>query len=40
MSEALPLNRCNIHIAGTKDKPLPHYIYDAINTVGDIIRGR
>ncbi|MHB8063663.1 MAG: DUF3842 family protein [Ruminiclostridium sp.] len=35
----IPLNRCNILIAGIKDKPLPHYIDDAINMVGDILRG-
>ncbi len=34
----IPLNRCNILIAGTKDEPLPHYIDDAINIVGNIIR--
>jgi len=33
----LPLNRCNIKIAGTKDEPLPHYIDDAVNMVGDIL---
>jgi len=35
----IPLNRCNILIAGTKDIPLPHYIDDAVNMVGDILRG-
>ena len=34
----IPLNRCNIQVAGTKDEPLPHYIDDAINMVGNIIR--
>ena len=34
----IPLNRCNILIAGTRDEPLPHYIDDAINIVGNIIR--
>lgn len=33
----IPLNRCNIRVAGTKDEPLPHYIEDAINMVNDII---
>jgi len=35
----IPLNRCNIQIAGTKEEPLPHYIDDAINMVRDILRG-
>lgn len=35
----IPLNRCNIQVAGTKDQPLPHYIDDAINMIGDILRG-
>jgi len=35
----IPLNRCNIKIAGTKDEPLPHYIDYAVNMVSDIIRG-
>ena len=26
----LPLNKCNIQIAGVKGEPLPHYIEDAI----------
>ena len=35
----IPLNRCNIQIAGTKNEPLPHYIDDAINMVNNILRG-
>ena len=35
----IPLNRCNIQVAGTKNEPLPHYIEDAIDIVRDIIRG-
>lgn len=35
----IPLNRCNIQIAGIKDEPLPHYIDDAINIIGNILRG-
>ncbi len=35
----IPLNRCNIQIAGTENQPLPHYIDDAINMVGEILRG-
>jgi hypothetical protein len=34
----IPLNRCNIKIAGIKDEPLPHYIDDSVNMVGDILR--
>ena len=29
----IPLNRCNITVAGIESKPLPHYIDDAINIV-------
>lgn len=35
----IPLNRCNILIAGTKNEPLPHYIDEVINMVGNILRG-
>lgn len=35
----IPLNRCNIHIVGTKDEPLPHYIDHAVAVVGGILRG-
>jgi hypothetical protein len=35
----IPLSRCNIKVAGTKDEPLPHYIDDALNIVGKILRG-
>ncbi len=38
----IPLNRCNILVAGIKEEPLPHYIDDAIAIVvkllGDIPR--
>ncbi len=34
----IPLNRCNIQIAGVKEEPLPHYIDDAVNMIGDILR--
>jgi NAD(P)-dependent dehydrogenase (short-subunit alcohol dehydrogenase family) len=34
----IPLNRCNIQVAGIKDEPLPHFIDDAINIVKDILR--
>ena len=29
----IPLNRCNIAVAGIENKPLPHYIDDAIEIV-------
>lgn len=29
----IPLNRCNITVAGIENKPLPHYIDDAIEIV-------
>jgi NAD(P)-dependent dehydrogenase (short-subunit alcohol dehydrogenase family) len=29
----IPLNRCNVIVAGTQNKPLPHYIDDAIEIV-------
>lgn len=29
----IPLNRCNIMVAGIENKPLPHYIDDAVETV-------
>ncbi len=29
----IPLNRCNISVAGIENKPLPHYIDDAIEIV-------
>ena len=29
----IPLNRCNVVFAGTANKPLPHYIDDAIEIV-------
>lgn len=33
----IPLNRCNILVAGTKDEPLPHYIDDAMELVGELM---
>ncbi len=33
----IPLNRCNILVAGTKDEPLPHYIDDAIELIGGLL---
>lgn len=29
----IPLNRCNLYVAGIENKPLPHYIDDAIDIV-------
>lgn len=29
----IPLNRCNIFVAGIKNEPLPHYIEDAIELI-------
>lgn len=29
----IPLNRCNVVVAGIENKPLPHYIDDAIEIV-------
>ncbi len=33
----IPLNRCNILVAGIKEEPLPHYIDDAIEIVGKLL---
>lgn len=33
----IPLNRCNIQIAGVSNEPLPHYIEYAIQIVKDTI---
>lgn len=35
----IPLNRCNIEVAGIKNVPLPHYIDDAIELVKNYMRG-
>ncbi|NLM52195.1 MAG: DUF3842 family protein [Firmicutes bacterium] len=32
----IPLNKCNITLAGVVNKPLPHYIDDAINIIGNL----
>lgn len=29
----IPLNKSNVHVAGTENKPLPHYINDVIQTI-------
>ena len=29
----IPLNRCNVTVAGVENKPLPHYIEDAVEIV-------
>ncbi|MPW26778.1 DUF3842 family protein [Alkalibaculum sp. M08DMB] len=36
----IPLNKCNIHVAGTVDEPLPHYIDDSIKIIKKIIGGK
>jgi len=33
----IPLNRCNILVAGTKDQPLPHYVDDAMELIREIM---
>ncbi len=35
----IPINKCNIHIAGTVNKPLPHYIDDSITIIKNLIGG-
>lgn len=35
----IPLNRCNIQIAGVRSEPLPHYIDEAIAIVKELIKG-
>jgi len=35
----IPLNRCNIMVVGVNNKPLPHYIDDAIEIIKGCIRG-
>lgn len=35
----IPLNRCNILVAGTKEEPLPHYIDDAVEIVEKLLKG-
>jgi NAD(P)-dependent dehydrogenase (short-subunit alcohol dehydrogenase family) len=35
----IPLNKCNIHVAGIKNEPLPHYIEDAIEIIRSFIGG-
>jgi hypothetical protein len=32
----IPLNRCNLMVAGIENKPLPHYIDDAIRIVKEL----
>lgn len=34
----IPLNRCNIQLAGMKNEPLPHYIEDMANMLEVMIR--
>lgn len=35
----IPLNRCNIFVAGIKNEPLPHYIEDAIELIKNLVGG-
>jgi hypothetical protein len=35
----IPLNRCRIEIAGSTNKPLPHYVDDVIHLVTTYLRG-
>jgi len=35
----IPLNRCNIQIAGVRSEPLPHYIDNAIMLIKELIKG-
>lgn len=35
----IPLNRCNIQIAGVRSEPFPHYIDDAINIIKGMKKG-
>lgn len=32
----IPLNKCNLYIAGVENKPLPHYIDDMITIIKEI----
>lgn len=35
----LPVNRCQIYIAGAKNEPLPHYIEEAVAIIKQILGG-
>lgn len=35
----IPLNRCNVFVAGIKSEPLPHYIEDAIEIIKSFMGG-
>lgn len=32
----IPLNKCNLHVAGVENKPLPHYIDDMITIIKEL----
>lgn len=34
----IPLNRCNIEIAGIRNEPLPYYIDDAVSIVRNLMK--
>ncbi len=36
----IPLNRCNILIAGIREEPLPHYIEEAVALINVIVGGK
>jgi len=36
----IPLNKCDIHVAGTVNEPLPHYIDDSITIIKKLIGGK
>lgn len=35
----IPLNRCNIFVAGVKNEPLPHFIEDAVCLIKTLVGG-
>ncbi|NTW71149.1 MAG: DUF3842 family protein [Eubacteriaceae bacterium] len=35
----IPLNKCDIHIAGVVNQPLPHYVDDSIKIIKNILGG-
>jgi 4-hydroxy-L-threonine phosphate dehydrogenase PdxA len=39
MKVLLPLNKCNVHMAGVKNEPLPHQIDDAIGYIRSVTGG-
>lgn len=35
----IPLNRCNVFVAGVKNEPLPHFIEDAVELLKSFVGG-